>query len=185
MEGSKKPRFPPRRRGRHRRAQPIPLARPHGLSTYAAAPTHFFPASQSSSEGSTLKPNDRSKNGAMAQEVSELLKKALALPAGARAALASSLLESLDDAVDASVEEEWNKRSLELALHCRCWPFLTDIGAPAIGRGGPEGNRSIFLLRITLLFQPHSFWSKRNHSRRQVAKHGNPAQQAQLPRDIP
>lgn len=80
----------------------------------------------------------------MAQEVSELLKKALALPAGARAALASSLLESLDDAVDASVEEEWNKRSLELALHCKCWPFLTDIGAPAIGRGGPEGNRSFF-----------------------------------------
>jgi putative addiction module component (TIGR02574 family) len=46
----------------------------------------------------------------MAQDVSELLKKALALPAEARAALASSLLESLDDAVDASVEEEWNKK---------------------------------------------------------------------------
>ena len=45
----------------------------------------------------------------MAQDVSELLKKALALPAEARAALASSLLESLDDEVDASVEEEWNK----------------------------------------------------------------------------
>jgi hypothetical protein len=36
----------------------------------------------------------------MTQEVSELLKKALALPAEARAALAGSLLESLDDTVD-------------------------------------------------------------------------------------
>ncbi len=45
----------------------------------------------------------------MAQEISELLKKALALPAEARAALASRLLESLDDAVDTAAEEEWNK----------------------------------------------------------------------------
>ena len=44
----------------------------------------------------------------MPQEVSELLKKALALPPEARAALAGSLLESLDDTVDASAEEEWN-----------------------------------------------------------------------------
>ena len=48
----------------------------------------------------------------MTQEVSELLKKALALPQEARAALAGSLLESLDDTVDASVEEAWN---LEIA----------------------------------------------------------------------
>ncbi|MFZ0138251.1 MAG: addiction module protein [Candidatus Sulfotelmatobacter sp.] len=45
----------------------------------------------------------------MTQEVSELLKKALALPPEARAALAGSLLESLDDTVDASAEEEWNQ----------------------------------------------------------------------------
>jgi putative addiction module component (TIGR02574 family) len=45
----------------------------------------------------------------MTQEVSELLKKALALPPEARAALAGSLLESLDDTVDASAEEEWNE----------------------------------------------------------------------------
>lgn len=45
----------------------------------------------------------------MAQEISELLKKALALPAEARAALASRLLESLDDTVDTAAEEEWNK----------------------------------------------------------------------------
>jgi putative addiction module component (TIGR02574 family) len=45
----------------------------------------------------------------MTSEVSELLKKALALPAEARAALAGSLLESLDDTVDASAEEEWSQ----------------------------------------------------------------------------
>ena len=45
----------------------------------------------------------------MTQEVSELLKKALALPAEARAALAESLLDSLDETVDASAEEEWNR----------------------------------------------------------------------------
>jgi putative addiction module component (TIGR02574 family) len=45
----------------------------------------------------------------MTQEVSELLKKALALPAEARAALAGSLLESLDDTVDASAEAEWSE----------------------------------------------------------------------------
>jgi putative addiction module component (TIGR02574 family) len=45
----------------------------------------------------------------MAEEVAELLKKALALPVEARAALANSLLESLDDTVDESAEEEWNK----------------------------------------------------------------------------
>jgi hypothetical protein len=36
----------------------------------------------------------------MAEDVSEILKKALALPSEARAALAGSLLESLDDTVD-------------------------------------------------------------------------------------
>jgi putative addiction module component (TIGR02574 family) len=45
----------------------------------------------------------------MTPEVSELLKKALALPPEARAALAGSLLESLDETVDASAEEEWNE----------------------------------------------------------------------------
>lgn len=45
----------------------------------------------------------------MTPEVSDLLKKALELPPEARAALASSLLDSLDETVDPSVEEEWNK----------------------------------------------------------------------------
>ena len=43
----------------------------------------------------------------MNAEVSELLKKALALPPAARAALASSLFESLDETVDATAEAEW------------------------------------------------------------------------------
>jgi len=44
----------------------------------------------------------------MTQEVTELLKKALALPPEARAALAGSLLESLDETVDATAEQEWS-----------------------------------------------------------------------------
>jgi len=45
----------------------------------------------------------------MTREVSDLLKQALALPVEARAALAGSLLESLEQTVDESAEEEWNK----------------------------------------------------------------------------
>jgi putative addiction module component (TIGR02574 family) len=45
----------------------------------------------------------------MSPDLSELLKKALALPPEARAALAGSLLESLDDTMDEGVEEEWSK----------------------------------------------------------------------------
>jgi putative addiction module component (TIGR02574 family) len=40
-------------------------------------------------------------------ETSELLKRALSLPQEARAALAGSLLDSLDEDIDASAEEEW------------------------------------------------------------------------------
>lgn len=45
----------------------------------------------------------------MIDETSELLKRALELPAGAREALVGSLLESLDDTVDEATEEEWNE----------------------------------------------------------------------------
>jgi putative addiction module component (TIGR02574 family) len=45
----------------------------------------------------------------MAEDVSQLLKRALALPPEARAALAGSLLESLEETLDASVEEAWNQ----------------------------------------------------------------------------
>ena len=50
---------------------------------------------------------DRNRIKFMAEDVSEILKKALALPSEARAALAGSLLESLDDTVDQRVEEQW------------------------------------------------------------------------------
>jgi putative addiction module component (TIGR02574 family) len=43
----------------------------------------------------------------MHDELSELLKKALALPVEARAALAGSLLESLDETVDDGTESAW------------------------------------------------------------------------------
>jgi putative addiction module component (TIGR02574 family) len=53
----------------------------------------------------------------MSPDVSELLKKALALPPEARAALAGSLLESLDDEpADEGFEAAWNeeiKRRIE------------------------------------------------------------------------
>jgi putative addiction module component (TIGR02574 family) len=45
----------------------------------------------------------------MTEEVSELLRKALSLPTEARAALAGSLLDSLDEIVDESAEAEWEK----------------------------------------------------------------------------
>jgi putative addiction module component (TIGR02574 family) len=45
----------------------------------------------------------------MTGELSELLEKALALPVEARAALANSLLESLDQTIDVGVEEAWKE----------------------------------------------------------------------------
>ncbi len=45
----------------------------------------------------------------MNEEVSELLKKALSLPPAARAALAGSLLESLDETVDPGAEAAWQE----------------------------------------------------------------------------
>ncbi len=45
----------------------------------------------------------------MAADISEILKKALALPVEARAALASSLLDSLDTSVDEAAEAAWEK----------------------------------------------------------------------------
>jgi len=43
----------------------------------------------------------------MDRETDDLLKRALELPPEARAALAGSLLESLDEAVDEGVEQAW------------------------------------------------------------------------------
>jgi len=45
----------------------------------------------------------------MNEEISELLRKALALPPAARAGLAGSLLDSLDETVDEGAETEWPK----------------------------------------------------------------------------
>lgn len=48
----------------------------------------------------------------MSSDAAKLLEEALKLPVEARAALAGSLLESLDDAVDEDVEQAW---ALEIA----------------------------------------------------------------------
>ena len=45
----------------------------------------------------------------MTQEADDLLIKALMLPAEDRAAMAGSLLESLEEPVDPSAEEAWNE----------------------------------------------------------------------------
>jgi len=45
----------------------------------------------------------------MTEDEADLLKKVLALPVEARAALAGSLLDTLDDAVDEDVEASWEK----------------------------------------------------------------------------
>ncbi|MCP5110246.1 MAG: addiction module protein [bacterium] len=45
----------------------------------------------------------------MPREAAELLKDALSLPSEARAALADSLLESLDGEVDEDAEDAWRK----------------------------------------------------------------------------
>ena len=48
-------------------------------------------------------------NTKMTRESADLLKKALALPEEERAALAGSLMDSLDAAVDESAEAAWNQ----------------------------------------------------------------------------
>lgn len=45
----------------------------------------------------------------MTREAADLLRKALALPVSERADLAGSLIESLDEANDPSVEEAWDE----------------------------------------------------------------------------
>jgi putative addiction module component (TIGR02574 family) len=48
----------------------------------------------------------------MTRESAELLKKALTLPVSERAELADSLIESLDQEEDASVQADWNAEIL-------------------------------------------------------------------------
>jgi len=45
----------------------------------------------------------------MADEATELLKRAMTLPVAERAELAGSLIESLDEAADESVKAAWNE----------------------------------------------------------------------------
>jgi putative addiction module component (TIGR02574 family) len=44
----------------------------------------------------------------MAQDITEILKQAMALPGEARAALAGALLDSLDNETNESAEAEWD-----------------------------------------------------------------------------
>ena len=70
----------------------------------------------------------------MTPDVSELLKKALALPPEARAALAGSLLDSLDDTVDAFAKEEWSRESarrIEELDSGKVEAYAVGAGAPA------------------------------------------------------
>lgn len=48
----------------------------------------------------------------MKQDIAEILKKALELPPEARAAIAGSLLDSLEQAVDEDAESEWEDEVL-------------------------------------------------------------------------
>ena len=48
-------------------------------------------------------------NRPMSREPSDILKEALALPADARAAIADSLLESLDTEIEPGAYEEWER----------------------------------------------------------------------------
>jgi hypothetical protein len=54
----------------------------------------------------------------MTHEVSELLKKSLALSAEAPAALAGSLLETLDDTLDAAAEGEGSEEMRVASRNC-------------------------------------------------------------------
>jgi len=47
----------------------------------------------------------------MSRDTAEILKEALTLPSEGRAALADSLLESLDTEVDADAEEAWQREA--------------------------------------------------------------------------
>src|SRR5579863_8598542 len=73
----------------------------------------------------------------MSPELDELLQKAMALPPEARAALASSLIESLDQNVDKDAEAAWQHRDRE--PHGRSASGHGQDGS--VGRGSTEGPR--------------------------------------------
>ena len=80
----------------------------------------------------------------MKREAAEILKDALALPTEARAALAGSLLESLDTEVDEDAEAAWatevNRRVAELDSGAvKTIPWAEVRRRPAIGRTPRNG----------------------------------------------
>ena len=73
----------------------------------------------------------------MSREAAEILKNALALPVEARAAIADSLLDSLDQEVDPNAEDEWRREIQRRAAELKSgavtesWP---DIRARLMAR---------------------------------------------------
>jgi putative addiction module component (TIGR02574 family) len=88
---------PETHRGRPRRGWPRLRKRQHSLQSGAIPRFPIFPRYNEVYEQ---------------REVSELLKKALELPVADRAELAGSILESLDQAEDESVQEAWEAEIL-------------------------------------------------------------------------
>lgn len=88
----------------------------------------------------------------MKRDAAEILKEALALPTEARAALAGSLLDSLDTEVDEDAEAAWatevNRRVAELdsgAVKTIPWAEVRrsfDSIVPGIGAAGINGRRT-------------------------------------------
>jgi len=73
----------------------------------------------------------------MSREAAEILKNALALPVEARAAIADSLLDSLDQEIDPNAEDEWRREIQRRAAELKSgavtesWP---DIRARLMAR---------------------------------------------------
>jgi len=79
----------------------------------------------------------------MKQDLTEILKEVLKLPPEARAALAGSLLDSLDETVDVGVEEAWEaeiirrlhdlkKGKVNLVPWAKARPLIAGLGYPQI-----------------------------------------------------
>jgi putative addiction module component (TIGR02574 family) len=70
----------------------------------------------------------------MSQELNDLLKRAMSLPPEDRAALASSLLESLDEAVDEDSEAAWDDEIKRRVDDIRSGRVKTIPGEQVLGR---------------------------------------------------
>src|SRR5271163_458710 len=87
-----------------------PRCHPEGNAA-AQTQANSTSANYSRSPGAWLRLHDHISryNQRMTQEAAELLKKALSLPVSERADLAGSLIESLDETHDPSVEAAWDE----------------------------------------------------------------------------